>query len=151
MHARLLAWAAGAQLACSSPSIPQSSETQPSPQPTFPTGERSEATPAFRNPDLSPPPPREGKQLAAPELERVFATADEYLRAKNDVKAMGALMSCANRIPASARCEGELGLVLDRMGRRRAEARYYLSQAARTDDADVIRAVARCGHLDNDA
>lgn len=94
----------------------------------------ADADSPFRNPAKEPPPGREGEQLPDAELEKALTTAKEMTANGNVSGATSALLDCANKIPASARCDGELGLLLAEVERRKAEANYYMAQAARVDD-----------------
>jgi hypothetical protein len=88
----------------------------------------------FTNPAKDPPTGREGEQLPDAELEKALATAKEAADGGRVAVATQALLECANKTPPSARCDGEVGLLLADVDRRKAEANYYLAEAARFDD-----------------
>lgn len=88
----------------------------------------------FRNPDLEPPPGREGDQLPAEELSAVVAKAEKLLAEDDHRTAHRELRACANKIPANARCDLLMAQALERRGRRRAESRYYYAEVAKNDD-----------------
>ncbi len=88
----------------------------------------------FRNPDLEPPPGREGEQLPAEELAAVVAKGEKLLAADDYQTAYRELRVCANKTPANARCEVLMAQALERRGRRRAESRYYYAEVAKNDD-----------------
>ncbi len=88
----------------------------------------------FRKPSKEPPPPRSEPQVSEERLAEILAQADTMLANGDRNGATIALRECANRVPASPRCEGALGQLLVGIPLRRAECRYYLSEAARTDD-----------------
>ncbi len=88
----------------------------------------------FRHPDRQPPPPRSGEQLAPQALEQALASAREQVASGETFKALATLRTCANKVPADLRCEAEIGIILADLARHRADARYYLSEAAKLDD-----------------
>lgn len=83
----------------------------------------------FRSPSLEPPPPRSGAQLPAEELAGLLKVAAEQAASDPD-QAIAALRGCANRLPPSYVCEGRLGVLLSARGAYRAEAAFYLTEAA---------------------
>lgn len=95
--------------------------------------EPREAKGPIRNPQKDRPPERSGDQLPDGELEAALKQATKE-RDKGDLlAAMQTLRKCINKIPASARCEGEYAFLAYETGRRRAEVHYYLEQVAATD------------------
>ena len=82
----------------------------------------------------TPPARREGPQLHEVPLERVLQQAEAALTAGDPITAQRLVSQCANKIPASARCDGEYGLRLSKHTRRSRETLYYLQAAAETDD-----------------
>lgn len=95
---------------------------------------RSEDPSPFRNPDTDPPPPRSEPQLAPEELAALFAAVDDALKVGDVTTAQNHLRRCANKVPQSVRCEGELAVLLGKLKRFKAEAGYYLEQAIGADD-----------------
>ncbi|MEZ4384836.1 MAG: hypothetical protein R3A79_26130 [Nannocystaceae bacterium] len=89
----------------------------------------------FRNPSTEAPPPRSEAQVDDARLAELLGEADAMREKGDTAGAVRVLRECANKVPASARCEGELGMLLLEYERRRAECRYYLAEAARADDA----------------
>ncbi len=75
---------------------------------------------------------REGDQVPEEELEKILADAAAAEDHSNERRRL--LVRCANKIPASARCDGQLGLELITNKKRRDVALYYLMEAARVDD-----------------
>ncbi|MFY0535808.1 hypothetical protein [Nannocystis pusilla] len=88
----------------------------------------------FRRADRDPPPPRSEPQLPPAELDKVLAAAAAARAAGDDVELTQALLPCANKIPKSTRCEGELALVLAKSPGHKAESDYYLKHAIADDD-----------------
>ena len=88
----------------------------------------------FRKPTFEAPPPRSEPQVSDKELAELLASAESLVAEGNANGAILELRKCANRVPASARCEGALGQLLVDIPLRRAECRYYLAEAARADD-----------------
>jgi hypothetical protein len=88
----------------------------------------------LKRPDLNPPTKSDGPQLAEAELEAALAKGQEFLAAGDEINAMGNFRLCANRDPASARCDGELGLIMEKQKRYRATGVYYLERAGGNDD-----------------
>ncbi|MDC0721590.1 hypothetical protein [Nannocystis bainbridge] len=88
----------------------------------------------FRRADRDPPPPRSEPQLPPAELGQALAAAAAARAAGNDVEVTQALLPCANKIPKSTRCEGELALVLAKSAGHKAESDYYLQHAIADDD-----------------
>ncbi|WAS95136.1 hypothetical protein [Nannocystis punicea] len=88
----------------------------------------------FRRADRDPPPPRSEPQLPQAELDQALAAAAAARAAGNDVEVTQVLLPCANKIPRSTRCEGELALVLAKSPGHKAETDYYLKQALADDD-----------------
>ncbi|WP_434420067.1 tetratricopeptide repeat protein [Nannocystis pusilla] len=88
----------------------------------------------FRRADRDPPPPRSEPQLPPAELDQALAAAAAARAAGDNVEVTQALLPCANKIPKSTRCEGELALVLAKSPGHRAESDYYLKHAIADDD-----------------
>lgn len=88
----------------------------------------------LRNPGLEAPRGRDGDQV--PEAERVaaLAKAKEEGEVGNRAGQRNALRVCANKTPADARCDGEMGLAQIEAKNRKATALYYLVEAANNDD-----------------
>ncbi|NVB40480.1 hypothetical protein G6O69_21750 [Pseudenhygromyxa sp. WMMC2535] len=95
---------------------------------------KSDSDSPLRNPEFEAPAGREGEQLDDEALEAALAEAAEHLAVKNVALARSVLRQCANKIPASARCDGELGLSMAKVKNRRAAAHYYMVEAAKIDD-----------------
>ncbi len=139
-HAALGAWFfVAVSLACGGPPPPEPTkvsdaknllQTQPAPPP------RTKDSP-FRNPDKEPPPPRSEPQLPAEELAAVLAEADAAREVRDNLEAYVILRRCANRVPQSVRCEGELAALLATMPHHRHESKYYLEQAIAGDDPEL--------------
>lgn len=119
----------------------------PSPQPTkLAAGAAKSAAPLpiekpppagpspFYHPDREAPPPRSEPQLPADQLAAALAGAAEALKVGDEVSATLKLRPCANKVPQSIRCEGELAMLLIKQRRHAAEARYYIEQALLADD-----------------
>lgn len=127
-------------LACSTPPAPaptKVSEAQGVPTPSKPIPS------PFINPSKEPPPPRSQPQLPADQLAATLAKADEERKIGNLTEASLTLHTCANKVPQSLRCEGELAALLASLPRHKYEADYYLEQAIAGDepglDADYYR------------
>ncbi len=124
--------------ACSGPDAPAPSklaDTKNLIQPVVPP--RSEAPPGpspFNNPNKEPPPPRSEPQLPPDELAAALGRAEAARKVNDDLETSLALRPCANKVPQSVRCEGELAAALVKMPRHRYEAEYYLKQAIAGDD-----------------
>ncbi len=103
--------------------------TQPKPKP--------DPNSPFSDPAVTPPRGREGAQLDKAGIDAALAEAAKHASVANVIEQRIALGKCANKIPASARCDGELGVSLANVKNRRAVARYYLAEAAKTDDPDA--------------
>lgn len=91
----------------------------------------------FRNPNETPPGEREGEQLPIDELDKTLIEAQRYTDQGDTVRAMHLLYRCANKIPASARCEGELGMLMLEAKTRKPHADYFVREAAKLDDPDA--------------
>ncbi len=89
----------------------------------------------FRKPSFEAPLPRSEPQVSEDRLTEILALAESEIATGNTHGAILELRKCANKVPASARCEGTLGQLLVDIPLRRAECRYYLAEAARADDA----------------
>jgi tetratricopeptide (TPR) repeat protein len=88
----------------------------------------------FYSPDRQAPPARSEPQLPQAELDAALAAAAEALKVGDETTATLRLRACANRVPQSIRCEGELAMLLVKQRRHAAEARYYIEQALTADD-----------------
>lgn len=88
----------------------------------------------FRSPDKEPPRARSEPQQAPEELAATLKHAEEARKVGDEVEVATTLRACANKIPQSVRCEGELGAILAKQPRFRYEADYYLYQAINADD-----------------
>ncbi|HLT37896.1 MAG TPA: hypothetical protein VK034_16540 [Enhygromyxa sp.] len=87
-----------------------------------------------RNPAIETPAGRDGPQVSEQEIDAALAEADEFAAVKNVARERIALRKCANKTPASARCDGRMGLSLIPFKNHRATALYYLNEAAQLDD-----------------
>jgi tetratricopeptide (TPR) repeat protein len=87
-----------------------------------------------RNPAIETPSGRDGEQISAEEIDAVLAEAAEFAKVNNLAQERDTLSKCANKTPASARCDGRMGLSLIVAKNRRATALYYLSEAAMLDE-----------------
>ena len=107
---------------------------------------RPDTKSTFADPDLDPPGPRE-PQIADEQVDATLAEARALVDAGTPQRAVPILHRCANKTPASARCDGELGIILAEVGVQEAHMRYFLSEAAQTDDAkadaDLYRRIAK--------
>lgn len=94
----------------------------------------------FRNPATETPAGRDGAQLPDEEIDALLAEAAEFADIKDVARQRSILSKCANKTPASARCDGLMGLSMIGAKNRRATALYYLSEAAQVDDpkADAL-------------
>jgi tetratricopeptide (TPR) repeat protein len=88
----------------------------------------------FRDPATEVPRGRDGDQLSAEEIDATLAEAAKFAEIKDTAQERNVLRNCANKTPASARCDGRLGLSLIPAKNRRATALYYLREAAVADD-----------------
>lgn len=88
----------------------------------------------LRNPAIETPRGPDGDQLPAAEIDAVLAEAAEFAKIANVAQERNLLRSCANKTPASARCDGRMGLSLIPVKNRRATAIYYLLSAASVDE-----------------
>lgn len=91
----------------------------------------------FADPGIDPPPGRDGVQLGKPEIDAILASAAELGKVGNKIEERLELSKCANKTPASARCDGAMGLSLAPTKSRRAAAQYYLVEASKVDDPDA--------------
>jgi tetratricopeptide (TPR) repeat protein len=114
---------------------PEPTKVNPS-EPIVKRPRRPDANPTspFRHADKDPPTAREGEQLPEEELEEALKTSLADFADGRRSPAITGLRRCANKLPASARCDGELGLIFASIKQRRGEADYYLVQAADVDD-----------------
>jgi len=130
--------------ACNDPPPPNPTKLSAQPSALVPDKPpRSEAPSPFRNPDIEPPPPRSEPQLPPAELAAALAATDEALKVGDQEAAISQLRSCANKVPQSARCEGELAMLLVKKKRFNAEARYYIEQILGADDPSLDDAYYR--------
>lgn len=88
----------------------------------------------LRNPATETPRGRDGEQIPDAEIDAVLADAAKFAETGNVTRERNALRKCANKTPASARCDGRMGLSLIGGKNRRATALYYLVSAATVDD-----------------
>lgn len=88
----------------------------------------------IRNPAVEAPSGRDGAQIPDEEIDAVLAEAAEFAKIKDLAQERTILSKCANKTPASGRCDGYMGLSLIASKNRRATALYYLSEAAVIDD-----------------
>ncbi|MEM6996904.1 MAG: hypothetical protein AAF721_40755, partial [Myxococcota bacterium] len=106
---------------------------------------RPDKTTRFINPNEDAPPPRQ-PQLAAQAVEEALAEAKALVAAGTPARAVAPLRRCANRTPSSARCDGELGVLLAELGTQKAHMQFFLAEAAKTDDpladADLYRRIS---------
>lgn len=139
----LAATLSAAATACSAP---------PPPEPTKVTDQtknlplnkpRSDVPSPFRHPANEAPSPRSEPQLAPAELEAAIADAATALAGGDEMTATVRLRACANKVPQSIRCEGELAMLLSKHRRHKAEARYYIDQALAADDPGLDEAYYR--------
>lgn len=122
-------------------------QNKPEPDPNSP----------FRNPATQVPAGRDGDQQSDEAIEATLAKAAEYAASKDTAQERNALRDCANKTPASARCDGRMGLSLITSKNRRATALYYLREAAMLDDpkadaslyAEVAEALRAFGNTDH--
>lgn len=131
-------------LACSAPPAPAPTKvseakaqagTAPTPSPPVPS--------PFINPNKEPPPPRSEPQLPPDQLTAALAKAEAERKIGNISAASLALHSCANKVPQSVRCEGELAALIASMPRHKYEAEYYLKEAIAGDEPDLDAAYYR--------
>lgn len=121
-----------ALLACGGPPPPAPSKlseikaAESSPRPELPS--------PFNNPNKEPPPPRSEPQVSADEVAAALAKAEAARKIGDDLEASLALRPCANKVPQSVQCEGELAVLLAKMPRHKYETEYYLKQAIAGDD-----------------
>jgi tetratricopeptide (TPR) repeat protein len=89
---------------------------------------------SLRDPGIRAPIGREGAQLPEAELEATLAAAAELATLGNRVEERMTLGKCANKLPASGRCDAAMGLSLIQSKTRREAGLYYLREAAKLDD-----------------
>ncbi len=95
----------------------------------------------LRNPATETPAGRDGAQVSDAEIDAILAKAAEHAQIKDVAQERSVLRDCANKTPASARCDGRMGLSLIAAKNRRATALYYLREAALVDDAKADAAL----------
>jgi hypothetical protein len=110
---------------------------RPAPKPKPP---RDPSVP-FSDPAIEPPVGRDGPQLSKTEIDAILARAAELGKIGNKIEERLELSKCANKLPASARCDGAMGLSLAPTKNRRAAAQYYLIEASKLDDPDADAAL----------
>lgn len=94
----------------------------------------------FRPPSKEPPLPRSEPQLPPEELAATLSRAEEERKLGDEVSAAATLHACANKVPQSVRCEGELAALLAPLPRFKYEAEYYLHQVANAADDPALDA-----------
>lgn len=94
----------------------------------------------FRRPNKEPPLPRSEPQLPPEELAATLARAEEERKIGDELRAAATLHACANKVPQSVRCEGELGALLARSPQFKYEADYYLAAVASAADDPALDA-----------
>jgi tetratricopeptide (TPR) repeat protein len=119
--------------ACGAPPAPAPVKVTESPTPLKRAPAKKDGGP-FYNPDKEPPPPRSEPQQPADELAATLAAAEAARKVGDEAGAALALRACANKVPQSVRCEGELASLLAKSKRHKYEARYYLEQSVAGDD-----------------
>jgi hypothetical protein len=97
----------------------------------------------FRNPATETPAGRDGPQISEEEIDAALAEAAEAAAVENTALERIALRRCANKTPASARCDGRMGLSMIPFKNQRATALYFLSEAAVVDDPKADAALYR--------
>lgn len=133
-----------AAAACSDPPPPNPTKLSEQPSAFVPDKPpRSDQPSPFRNPDTDPPPPRSEPQLPPDQLAATLAAADKALATADESTATDNLRACVNKVPQSARCEGELALILVKKKRFKAEANYYVEQVLAVDDPGLDDAFYR--------
>ena len=88
----------------------------------------------LRNPATETPRGRDGEQVSEAEIQATLAEAAEFAAVANVAQERNVLRNCANKTPASARCDGRMGLSMIAAKNRRATALYYLVSAATVDE-----------------
>lgn len=133
---------AAALLACSAPPAPTPTKVSEKPLASVPPPSPPIASP-FVNPNKEPPPPRSEPQLPADELAATLAKAAGERQIDAKAQATQTLRACANKVPQSVRCEGELAALLAETPNHKYEAEYYLKQAIAADEPDLDAAYYR--------
>lgn len=124
-----------ATLTCGAPQPPPPSKLSEATSPIqAPIKAAADIESPFRPPNKEPPLPRSEPQLAPEGLAAALASAEEARKIGDEVSAAATLRSCANKVPQSVRCEGELGAMLAHLPRFKYEADYYLDQVAKAAD-----------------
>ena len=127
-----------ALLACSQPPAPTPTKVlEPKNLIQGPVEPESAKPSPFTLPDVEPPPPRSEPQLPPEELAATLAKAERARQIDDKLEASVTLRACANKVPQSVRCEGELAAILAKMPRYRYETEYYLAQAIAGDDPEL--------------
>lgn len=130
--------------ACSAPSSPEPTKVGEMPANLAPVKPPPPPGPSpFFSPDREPPPARSEPQLPPEELAAALAAAAEALKVGDETTATLRLRACANKVPQSVRCEGELAMLLIKQRRHTVEARYYIDQALAADDPALDEAYHR--------
>lgn len=104
---------------------------------------RPPRTGPFRNPNVDPPDPRSGAQLDEAALETALAEARALIEAGETNPAILKLRPCANKEPASGRCDAEIGMLMLALGTRKAHGNYFLDEGATRDDPKADAAFYR--------
>jgi tetratricopeptide (TPR) repeat protein len=91
----------------------------------------------FRDPATEPPAGREGTQVTKAEIDAILVAATAMREGGNTFEEWVQLDKCANKTPASARCDGAMGLWMAATKNRRAAGQYYLIEASKLDDPDA--------------
>lgn len=133
---------AAALLACTTPPAPAPTKIREVKDEGTPTAAKPIPSP-FINPDKEPPPPRSEPQLPADQLTAALAKAEQERQVGNVAEASLTLHGCANKVPQSVRCEGELAALIAAMPRHKYEAEYYLKQAIAGDEPGLDAAYYR--------
>jgi tetratricopeptide (TPR) repeat protein len=129
-------------LACSTPPAPTPTKVSETKGQGAPTPSKPIPSP-FINPNKEPPPPRSEPQLPADLLTTTLAKAEQERQVGNVAEASLTLHTCANKVPQSVRCEGELAALIAGMPRHKYEAEYYLKQAIAGDEPGLDAAYYR--------
>lgn len=121
-------------LACSAPPAPVPTKISESRDPRGVPKPSDPIPSPFVNPSKEPPRPRSEPQLPPAELTAVLAKSERERQIGDQAAAALTLYACANKIPQSVRCEGELAALIASMPRRKYEAEYYLKEAIAADE-----------------
>ena len=124
-------------LACGGPPPPTPSKLSEAEGKANKSADKPAIASPFVNPSKEPPPPRSEPQLPAEQLAAALERAATARKIGDEFEVSIALRACANKVPQSVRCEGELAAVLAKMPRHKYEAEYYLKQAIGADAPDL--------------